>query len=899
MRVLHRGTRGHRPHALLLYAILCGATHAAALAPSPARPRYVLHAAIRLNAPHIDGTIDVSFTNTAAHTLDEVVFVLFANRFAVPDEGINDFNRPFVYPKEDFVPGSIEIVDARDAGISAPVEPIRQPGVPDGCFVRLHIAPLPPAETRTLTLRFRTVAPYRFGSFGVFEDQLTLTGGWYPYLATRSADGTWQMDEPPALADFDVHLTVDPALELLLNGAHFSRQPTVEATVPAVHYLSLVAAPHLLRAEVAVEHTRIVLYRRPPRRTSRISPEPEPAEIMLATLKDIVRRRPPGLPEVPAELIVVEAPLRLNLTAPGEGMVVVSDRALKVQWLLRPFHELQLAQGIYAELLRPTLARREPTADYVWVSEGLARISANRFVAKVRPGTRSVQDWIELFNIFAIVDRFESAPKIPFVDAFFERARLADPLHTEIGTFNSALPPGRVVLGKLREVVGNGRFDAIIDRCVPAVTPFRRCAATVAEDDLDWLFLEWLQAYPALNYRFDALELNARGQGVEGAQGTSFHHRLTIVRESSRPVREPVQVRLRSLGGRDVNVRWDGTGQIGDLSVETPRRVWQAVIDPERKLIEDRRDDNFHPPEPQIVLDTAEVEISSTEFGFSALVVGRERYDYHKDLALAAFYTNRSLGVDAGMRGHWGTPIDATSYRHNVYAFYGAQWLDGGFVDKRYPQVRTPGTLASLGVRYDATNIFAFDNPTTAHAVRLYADWYDGSLGSNFNYVDWGASLTLTHPLWSYRRILAGQILNGFSEPLGSSVVPNQGLYSLGGSRSIRGIGAEEELGRNLLVVRGEVRQEIYPELDLNLLDLLVLRRAQVRLFVDSGRVENSAGRLYDVSGFAVGVGTGFAAVYDFMGFFPSLAYVEIATRADRSSQLGDVQVLFGTRQAF
>jgi hypothetical protein len=32
------------------------------------------------------------------------------------------------------------------------------------------------------------------------------------------------------------------------------------------------------------------------------------------------------------------------------------------------------------------------------------------------------------------------------------------------------------------------------------------------------------------------------------------------------------------------------------------------------------------------------------------------------------------------------------------------------------------------------------------------------------------------------------------------------------------------------------------------------------------------------------------------MGFFPSLAYVELATRVDRP---GDVQFLFGTRQAF
>jgi hypothetical protein len=165
--------------------------------------------------------------------------------------------------------------------------------------------------------------------------------------------------------------------------------------------------------------------RRPWRYFSRISPEPPPTALLLDTLRDILARRPAGVPAPSDELVVVEAPLRLALTAPGEGAVLVSDRALKVHWLLRPFHELQIAQSVYAELLR-SFERGETTADYPWVSEGLSRVFAQRFINQARPGTRSVQDWIELFNIFAIVDRFESVPKIPFVEAFFERARVGE-----------------------------------------------------------------------------------------------------------------------------------------------------------------------------------------------------------------------------------------------------------------------------------------------------------------------------------------------------------------------------------------------------------------------------------------------------------------------------------------
>ena len=161
-------------------------------------------------------------------------------------------------------------------------------------------------------------------------------------------------------------------------------------------------------------------------------------------------------------------------------------------------------------------------------------------------------------------------------------------------------------------------------------------------------------------------------------------------------------------------------------------------------------------------------------------MVGRARYDYRKDLALAAFYTNRSIGFTAGARAHWGAPIDATTYHHNLYAFYGFQALDGSFKDKRRPAFRTTGQLDSLGFRYDYTNVFSYDNPSHERNVRLYADWYDQALGSDFNYVDWGAHVALTQPLWSYRTIAAAQVVDGFSEPLGSSLVPNQGLYSLG-----------------------------------------------------------------------------------------------------------------------
>jgi hypothetical protein len=613
---------------------------------------------------------------------------------------------------------------------------------------------------------------------------------------------------------------------------------------------------------------------------------------LLETVRAIVERSPPTAGPMPARLLVVEAPLRMRLTASAEGALVVSDRTLKVHTLLRPFHELQLAAGVYEQALRPSIAPREPAGDYAWVAEGLAWTNGRQFVEARRPDARSVYDWIDLFNMFAVVDRFESAPRIPFVGSFFERASDADPLDAELLTFNGDGPPGRVVLGKLAARLGNESFGDVMVRCSRSDLPFRRCAAEVSGQDLDAFFAQWLGPFPDLNYRLETVERNER-------VGSRFRTTVEVERESSRPVEEPVTVRLNGLFGPLADLTWNGEGDSGQLVAETDSRVWRAEIDPDRRLIEDRRDDNASPPAYQVVLDTANAEVSSTEFGIGGLLVGRARYDYRKDIALAGNFTNRAAGLSLGPRYHWGEPIDPTLYRQNLYLFYNFQALDKDFKDKRRPDIRTEGNLGGIGLRYDYTNVYAFDNPTRARNLRLFADWYDAALGSDFDYVQWGWNVSATHPLLGYRTLGALDILNGFSEKLGDDRVPNQGLFSLGGTRSIRGIGAEKELGRNIFLVRAELRQTIYPELDLNLLDAVVLRRSQVRLFVDTGRVDDDAGDVYDVGDFAVGVGVGLAAFYDFMGFFPSLAFLEVATRVDESDQIGKVQVLLGTRQRF
>ena len=869
----------------LIVLLAFGAAPANAAHGAPLRLSVTLSA----QAPHMRGTLDADFRNTSTVPVREVYWLLFANRFTKPDQGINDFNRPFVYPYEEFEAGGTTLSQVQVGEQPLAIRDVSAPGVPDGCVIAVALpAALAPGEVVRLHVEFQTTLPTRFGTFGVFEDTLTAIGGWYPYIANFHTDGSWGLNETPEVTSFDVTANWDTALHVVLNG--FELDSNRPQRVDAVHFLSLVADRELLRDEIPTASAQIVYLHRPPQRSDRRAFGPSNDEIMRETLQSIVTHTPDAVAPLPEKIVVVEAPLRLDLTAAGQGMVVISDRALKVHWLLRPFHVAQLAQAIYAEGLRPLLARRESTRDYVWVSEGVSHFLAQEYLRRSQPPARSVQSWIDLFNVFAIVDRFESEPKVPFVSAFFDRTRSADALHQQITTFNRELPPGRVIVSKLKQVLSAEEFDRVLHHCSRAALPFLACAEEVTKRPLQAAIVPWLQPYPEINYEWASTSLRQ-------SQGSEYRNDVVVRRRANREVHEPVDLELRSIGGEPMRLRWDGSGDEGHLQVTSSDPMYQAVIDPDRKLIESTRSDNFSPPAPQVVLDSAEVEVSSTEFGFSGLVVGRDRYDYRKDIAAAGFYTNRSIGVTVGPRYHWGERNDSTLYRHNLYGFYSTQALDRDFKDNRIPSVISSGHSNGLGLRYSYNNVYAFDNPTESIDFRLFGDWYDRSLGSDYNYADWGASVVATHPLWTHRTILAGELTNGFTQPLGSSRVPNQGEFSLGGSRSIRGIGAEDELGRNLFLIRSEVRQTIYPELDLNLLDLLVLRRTQARLFVDTGSVSNSAGAIYDPRHYAVGVGARLALVYEILGLLTTTPNLEAATRVDRGR--GDVQFLFGTRQAF
>lgn len=785
-------------------------------------PHYAVTATLDATTGVIRGSVAITFANVGREGVRRVYLRLYPNRFLHDGDEVNDITRMHVYPENEFIGGGMSVDSAASADGSALEHRfVERDETPEQTTVEVDLAAmLPEGGSTTVVIAFTTRLPERYGPFGRTELGNTAVAGWYPYLVPRAADGTWLWTAGPGPGDVSASVTAAPDLTLVVGSDVFPAPHAEHVQVESrgVRTFALIALPDASVTTAEVGATAITFVAPRALREQRLATGPVAPELFREVVRRAIEQRPVAL-AAPETLTVVQVPLRWNLTTPSDGVVVVSDRAMRVHELLRPFHEAQVAQAVYAELLRREM-RECPEAQPRWVSDGVAWDLAERHLAAIDPEHRSVHDWIDWFDVFAIVDRFETAPKVPFVQAFFRNAQSDDDLRESVFTYSGRRPPARLVFARLERSVGAEPLARAVDAQLAAP------CATFAS-------------------------------ALRTATGTS-------TAESDSPLE---------------------TALAPPLPADVP-----VIVDP-----------TLRPPRErsryQLVLDTADVEVSSTEFGLAALFVARERGDYTRDLAINPYLTERGYGVNTGPRLHFGPRNDANTYRHNLYAFYDHAWLDRGFKDDSQPDLRDGGQIGGFGVRYDYSNVYFYDNPTNQREARLFADWYDADFGGDYGFVRFGGRVTATTPLGTPRTIGALELLAGFEESTNNRGVPIQAQYSLGGRRALRGVSVNEKLARNIGLVRAEIRQDVFPEVDFNLLDLLVYRRPQLQLFVDTGQVDDAAGRAVNPEHWAIAAGTGVNALYDFLGFFPGRAYIEVATRLDRNQT--SFQVLFGTRQAF
>ncbi len=843
-------------------------------------PEVVVFATLAFEEPQIEGTAVVRWRNPGRGAARTARFLLFANRFRELPASIAGLSRHLLLADTEFRPGGTEVLSAREgeAERTARLES-RVPYPPESILaVDLGRDVAAGAEV-LLSLRFRTRLPNLYDVFSATDGLLIAADGWYPTPLELDADPAGEGTGATRSAVRGV-LVVPDGSDLVANGKLFRGSPLAELTEPSAAMSFVLARQPLRVTSFRAGSRKGTVYDAASTETAhRVSRNQTAAEALLDSMPSAL-----STSATDRELVLVRVPLRWAPTAEAQGMVLVSDRLFEIFPLLRPLHQRELAYAVALEEELERARARETAADARWVAEGLAWRRAERLYRDRYRSGREVKDYIRLFNVFAIVDRFETAPRMPFVRPFFPTLRSDDPLRIRPQTTGSDRPPGRLVFDKLEARLRPEPFASILERYGAGTERFRSVLRDVGGVDAEAYLDAWLRPYPPVNYGLADVRLSG---------GPSPRARFTITKEAAELRPDTLEVELGK--GEESERRFvDVDRATTEVDVETRGPVGGVALDPDRKTVESRLDDNRRPPELHLLLDSADVEVSSTEFGVSTLLVARRRYDYRKDLAVAGFVTSRAYGGNFGFQLHGGRAIDANLFAQNLFAYYALHQLDSGFRNPERGSPATRGRLSGFGLRFNSWDTTFFDNPAASRHLRLFFDGFDQALGSEFGYLQGGGSLSIARRVFG-ETILAGQILNGFSGGTGTRI-PNQGLFSLGGFRSIRGIGAEDDLAENIFVVRAEVRQLLPTRFDLNFQEVAIARRLQVKAFVDAGRVEDSAGRVYDPSGFAVGVGGGVNLFYDFMGFFPTTFYLDVATRADRR---GGVQVLFGAGQPF
>ncbi|MGH7818409.1 MAG: hypothetical protein ACREQ9_01425 [Candidatus Binatia bacterium] len=829
-----------------------------------------VRARLALEAPQIEGTVRLRWRR-GENPARSVRLRLFANRFRDPPPW-NDLSRHFLLTTPTYQPGGTEIVSVEAEGRRLSV---RESAAGEATIVTVDPGrEVESGEELVLEVRFRTTLPTIADTFGAWRDLWIASEGWYPTIA---ADEATAAPQGPVGYSF----TVAEGGSLLVNGEPNDRSVLVGGR-SASGWLSLV----LSRRPLEVKRLRVgerpvtIVSASPFELHHRISRNASAEAALLDSLPAILSGAAGDEP-----LVIARLPLRWYPSASLPDLVMVSDRLFDLHPLLRPLHQRELAYAVFLHDELRRARRREPAGDARWVAEGLAWRRADAlYHGRFREG-RDVRDWIRLFDLFAVVDRFETAPRIPFLRAFFPVISSDEPLRIRPESPAEALPPGRLVFSRLEARLRPEAFAALLERHAGESRSLREVLRGSVGDGGVAFLDSWLAPVPVANHSIAESERNPKG-----APGARFR----IFRESADDRPHTLEVGLETAAGME-RLFVDVDRPLTEVSVSAVADVDAIELDPERSEIETRLDDNRAPPELHVLLDSADVEVSSTEFGVSTLLVARRRYDYRKDLAAAGFLTSRSLGTNAGFQLHGGAPIDRNLFRHNLFLYYSIQELDRDFRNESAPAIRTAGRLGGGGFRYNFYDAFWFENPSLSRHVRAFFDVYDESAGGDFNYVQTGGSVTVTTRLRA-DTVFAAQALNGFSVSTGHGPIPNQGLFSLGGFRSIRGIAAEEDLAENIFILRAELRRLLPVRLDLNFEELVIARRLQVKAFADAGRVENRRGRLYDPEGYAVGAGAGVNLFYDFLGFFPTSFYLDVATRVDRRSS---VQILFGARQAF
>lgn len=862
-------------------------------APALAKDRvsYALDARLSPAGDRVDGDLDVLFTNGAGAPVDRLVLLLYGRRFIRPDPGLSDITWDRVYPKG-FDRGDLELLDAWSGGemlppaVPVPGSMLQAGAMEEGTVVVQPLAaPLAPGETVRLALRFRVVVPRRFGTFGTFRDQTTLTGGWYPYVADRHPDGTWAVDAPAPVARWRATILPPPGWRSVLNGAVHEPGTPVRHEGESRH-LSLVTGRRLQATERRTPSGSYVYCSAgaPPSR-----PEWRDLDATLgATLGHLDGA---GAPRSPAPPVLVEVPLRVRLVELAEGMVLVTDRLYHTVPLPERWEDGYVARAVMAERLRPFTARLERETDAPDVADGIAWWLLPGYLKRRFPKRLTVVDILQPFGAIPDIDRMLQTPAFPFYDEYFGNPYAFDPLRDDVSRWHRADMGPRVLFGKLAARTGAASMGGAVGAYVRSLgEPFPGLPWLVllrqrTGVDAAGLWSAYARAHPGLDFSVQLRRLPGRdARGRREVEVTARRDQIWGNPDAPEWVGVRVDFMGRSPGrGRSYRLSWDSAGDGTERAVRLPSDgpVAFVKVDAVESLLEvdaegrPLKSNNRFPTglRASLLAGVLSLDLATGDIdAYAGVAVRRDRDSRHQFYAQLFHDPSSLVGLGIGYSFFFGEQVDGV-FRRNRLGIS----VDAALLDPAYAVVHsTPISVgAALSYRFDSRRVTLF--PTRGFRAR--ASVFGGyevsrggpALGEYGDYIGVDLEAQALAPL-SRDHVIGIQVKAGLM-----TATLQHRLFSLGGASDLRGLPAGSSLGPGKIFMGAEWRHVFERDWDIPL-PLARLRGVQGALFVETGWVGTDPRYLEE---WRVGFGYGLRFYLDLLGVLPGVTGFDVAFSPD------------------
>lgn len=887
-----------------------------AWAETPATHRTDLH--LHLDKGVLKGRGVLRIKNTGRRAISTLPVVLYPARFRKLDPAINDVNFDRYYVRW-FRPGDMRIDSARTVdGKPLKVAPAhKEAKLPRGTVVRITLPkPVQPGAWAELALAFTVRIPERLGTFGQRSRRVTLEGGALPYVPMQIG-GRFDPRSPPPRTRFDLSLRVFFAPGEPPPGALVGARPLSEARGPG-RRIKLVARSPFLAAgsDLAPLGDWKGSPALPRVRVFGEEGDTDRAKRLFETVRKVVRllRKkklwPQGAPLAP--LTFVAAPLRDRFVHVTEREILFSDRLFHVFFLLKGFHELDVARAVVLSLVRQHLARVRLGRDRGWVCEAVAWLVTRELVAD-EGGIKGwhIRTTLEWLSFIPTLDRILRSPRFTGSDLFY--GHFYEPSDSVPDSFQRALTRrarGRVVAEKLRDTLGEKKLWQLI-KGVLGLRPWvqgkrvrgrgdvRRQAEQLTGSDLRLFFRLWLDSFRTPRQNLWIKGVKTLEEHADGSADLE----VTIQRDGDArigKVGEPVVLEGNGADGKPVRVVWGGRGMSGRVVLRHDGGLFSPlVVDPDHRIHQTTHGDDKKPAFPfKIMLNRFRIKVDLNQGNRNELAIGSTLHPFHNyahAIRLDGFYEQDERGVVFGYGYGFGKRLDARTFGTGISGRVLVAKLTEGVLKSDATTVETEGNLVSFGMGFGLDTKIHKANPTWGLDFGLGVEFSDKIFGTDFRFTVYGGELSF---IYSIVRGTQLGVEFGLGQITGTDI-PSQRLFDAGGSSTVRGVESSTFVGKAQIVVRTEVRQMLIEDMDLSILWLSWLRKLQVVAFLDAGDVGDTISKVWrERDDWKVGAGGGVRLWIDAFGVRNVTFRFDVGVRVDDTDDL-DPEFYIGAGQSF